>query len=497
MSTDKAVLSTFSYASLVKQKLIPDLMKIMTGNLSGVSVKALALAIKRYPTAVYKNNSQEEFNMQMSFDIKKAVQNLSSPADPVAPQWLEREWNSFDILSGNSSISISVPISNKDNLQELITQLKPIDIKTDKCLLNIKTASSFKKLFEMACIEILTQYAFTAGSAGSNSATHVGFILPLQQEILLCNVQKWNYSKYLHFLEEHHSPNNQISLMLSPQVFHHNKVGSHIAQGDNIIQTFTEYYREFPCQMFITNPQSGKRSADTTRLYVNNPATADIIRKNKLLYFTHSPYVINLCSAESGARAGEDIPFGVRILIDDIIGTVKMGGKGVVVHIGVQKDLTLDQALQNMEDNVRKALAYATKECPLLLETPCGEGTEICTTVEELIEFYKRFSEEEQGKLGICVDTCHVFAAGYDPLDYLQRISAGSRGDPSSIVTTSDRGVGDPSSIVKLIHFNDSRGDFGSHVDRHQVPGKGKIGIVKMLKIMEWAVAHSIPMVRE
>ena len=127
---------------------------------------------------------------------------------------------------------------------------------------------------------------------------------------------------------------------------------------------------------------------------------------------------------------------------------------------------------------VRNSLSYATESCPLLLETSCGEGTEVLTKIEELGTFFYRFSVEERKKLGVCIDTCHVFAAGYQPLSYLEHWEKYCK------------------IPIILVHFNDSKGICGSCLDRHVYPGYGNIG-VRMIEIAKWCKSRNIQMVIE
>ena len=85
-----------------------------------------------------------------------------------------------------------------------------------------------------------------------------------------------------------------------------------------------------------------------------------------------------------------------------------MGGRGVVVHTGTKGKNDEEWAIDMMEKNIRKVLPYVHTRCPLLLETPCGEGTEICWTLESLSQFFDRFTNEEVKKLGMCLDSAHV-----------------------------------------------------------------------------------------
>jgi deoxyribonuclease IV len=116
----------------------------------------------------------------------------------------------------------------------------------------------------------------------------------------------------------------------------------------------------------------------------------------------------------------------------------------------------------------------------LLLETPAGQGTEVLTRMKDMISFYNRFTKEEKKKFKICIDTCHVFAAGEDPLDYIR--------DWCEIMGTK---------ALALIHFNDSKDAKGSCKDRHARIGSGKIGLNRLTSVMKYAVDNNIDLVVE
>jgi deoxyribonuclease-4 len=90
-----------------------------------------------------------------------------------------------------------------------------------------------------------------------------------------------------------------------------------------------------------------------------------------------------------------------------------------------------------------------------------------------------RFTEEERTKLGLTVDSCHIWSAGYDPLTYMKQW------------------VEKYPIPIRLVHFNDSKGPCGDHKDRHQIPGMGFLGMKKMIAIAEWCEENNIPMVVE
>jgi deoxyribonuclease-4 len=121
-------------------------------------------------------------------------------------------------------------------------------------------------------------------------------------------------------------------------------------------------------------------------------------------------------------------------------------------------------------------MEHATPECPILLETPAGQGSETLTTYTEFVEFVLLFKDP---RLRVCVDTCHVFACGYQPIDYLKRITKYNK------------------KLLKLVHYNDSATPCGSCLDRHAFMGTGHVGIDQMLEIAKLCHANQMPMVIE
>jgi deoxyribonuclease-4 len=163
--------------------------------------------------------------------------------------------------------------------------------------------------------------------------------------------------------------------------------------------------------------------------------------------------------------------------------TKAIGGRGVVVHTGTYTHCPdADVAANKMEYALRHAIQFATEECPILLETPAGEGKDIVWNIRELATFWLRFNENERKRLRICVDTCHVFAANHDPQEYLQ-------------MWTDAYGA----ASIGLVHFNDSRGCRGCRRDQHSyyMRDEGHIGLEKMLKVAELCANLNIPMVHE
>jgi hypothetical protein len=182
--------------------------------------------------------------------------------------------------------------------------------------------------------------------------------------------------------------------------------------------------------------------------------------------FIHSPYTINLCRECSEIR-----------LIKLLIRSSELKAKGVVVHVGKHKDLSIEDGIIAMSRSIKRALDKASESCPLILETPAGQGTELLCDLGDMLSYYERF--ETHSNFKICIDTCHVFSSGYDPVFYIK--------------TWLDKY---PKAIA-LVHFNDSKHERGRCVDEHYIPGYGHIGKERMQKVYDLCHEHNIPMVVE
>jgi hypothetical protein len=177
------------------------------------------------------------------------------------------------------------------------------------------------------------------------------------------------------------------------------------------------------------------------------------------------------------AEPGEKDDYGVNCLIKNLQYASALGCRGVVVHVGKSVGREVGLALSNMRVNLLTAMEHATAACPILLETPAGQGTEMLTKYADFVDFVRTF---ESDRIAICVDTCHVFAAGCDPLTYIMDLLASAT-----------------PGLLKLVHFNDSSGCCGSCVDRHAFIGTGEIGLEKLAAIAERCSSCHVPMLVE
>ncbi len=184
----------------------------------------------------------------------------------------------------------------------------------------------------------------------------------------------------------------------------------------------------------------------------------EMLEETGLPIGAHSGYLINL-----GVRAGPHLEKSLRSAIEEIQRAELLGIPFVVLHPGSHLGAGESAGLKTIASHLKNVFK-ATRKCRarIALETTAGQGTCLGGRFEHLAELYERIGQPE--RLAVCVDTCHVFAAGYD----IAR-------KPEKILSEFDRVVG--LDKIVMFHFNDSKGALGSRLDRHEHIGCGKIGV--------------------
>lgn len=242
-------------------------------------------------------------------------------------------------------------------------------------------------------------------------------------------------------------------------------IGSHEAKLPTLADTVAALPSGKPSQIFVGSPSSTKMSIKDADV----AAAAATVARRGLQVYIHAPYILNL--AELGS--GDD--WALNLLKKNLHVGTALGCRGVVVHVGKSKTMPIATAVENMRVNIARVLPHASTGCPLLLETPAGQGTELLRTPDDFIGFVKSF---EDARFRACLDTCHVFACGHDPVTYVEAMTA-----------TPD--------LLRLVHFNDSVEICGACKDRHAFVGTGKIGAEVLTAVAERCSAAKIPMVVE
>ena len=186
----------------------------------------------------------------------------------------------------------------------------------------------------------------------------------------------------------------------------------------------------------------------------------------------HAPYTMNLASAKP-----EVYEFACTVIREDVTRMDRLGIENLVFHPGSHTGIGAEAGIQNIIAGLDQAIT-GKENITVLLETMSGKGTEIGWRFEELKAIRDGVSHPE--RIGICLDTCHVFAAGYDIVNNLD-----------GVLEEFDKVLG--LELLRAIHLNDSMMPFGSRKDRHAVIGGGEIGIEALLNVMRHPKLKDLP----
>lgn len=186
------------------------------------------------------------------------------------------------------------------------------------------------------------------------------------------------------------------------------------------------------------------------------------LRENLALYrqkefYVHTPYIINLASTEKRIAEGSE-----RIIREELERASMLGARFVMTHLGSAKDTDHETAHKTAGERLKRILERPYTAA-LLIEISAGAGNVIGGTFEELAYFMDYLKGYP---VGICLDTAHMFARGYDMRD---------RASERSVFDLFDNIVG--FAHLKLFHLNDSKVGLGERKDRHEHVGDGKIGL--------------------
>ena len=189
----------------------------------------------------------------------------------------------------------------------------------------------------------------------------------------------------------------------------------------------------------------------------------------------HGAYTMNLCTADPSARA-----FAAEVLCDDLRRMSYLPGQFYNFHPGSHVGQGVETAVSQICDALKQALSPGYP-VTVLLETMAGKGSEVGGRFEELKLILDGVGSDE---VGVCLDTCHVYDAGYDIVH-----------DLDGVLAEFDRIIG--LKRLKALHLNDSKNPFASHKDRHECIGSGSLGIDTFQKIVNHPDLQDKPMILE
>lgn len=250
------------------------------------------------------------------------------------------------------------------------------------------------------------------------------------------------------------------------------KIGCHLSSSGGYLAMGKEAVRigANTFQFFTRNPRGGQAKP----LDVEDMQAFEEYRKQHgiVSVLAHAPYTMNACAKDEGLRE-----FAKNTMADDIMRLDHIEGALYNFHPGSHVQQGAEVGIQLIADMLNIVLP-ASKGTTVLLETMAGKGSEVGRSFEEIRAIIDKV--EPNDKLGVCLDTCHIYDAGYDIVN-----------DLDGVLAEFDRIIG--LDRLKAIHLNDSKNPFASHKDRHEVIGGGSLGLQATERIINHPLLRDLP----
>lgn len=248
-------------------------------------------------------------------------------------------------------------------------------------------------------------------------------------------------------------------------------IGAHISRETTLMGTIEKIKNNKgnALQIFASNPRGTKITNLNEKFFGNLNEIKSYINKNNFAIVIHNPYTINLATPFINGKKELEIKdcYWIQLLINELKIAHQLGSYGCVVHCGKYTKNTPEEGLNNMKRSLKfiiteiKRLKLTSR---IILETSTGQGTELLYKYEDFLDFYNSFSEDDKNFLKICIDTCHIWAAGYELMEILQ-------------ITRKNGNMKD----IGVIHINNSKNPKESHLDRHEIIRAGYINLEEII----------------
>ena len=246
---------------------------------------------------------------------------------------------------------------------------------------------------------------------------------------------------------------------------HLSSAGGYLAMGKEAKELGADVFA-----FFTRNPRGGKAKEIDPK---DVDAFLSFAKKNKIVRLVaHAPYTLNPC-----AEKEETAAFAELVMRDDLLRCTAMHTPFYNFHPGSHVGQGEAIGVEKTAALLNRILSDET-DTTVLIETMAGQGSEIGGTFEAVQSIIERV--ERSDRVGVCLDTCHVFAAGYDVVN-----------DLDGVLTAFDRVIG--LDRLRFIHLNDSRFGLGEHKDRHAPIGAGCIGLDAMARIVNHPALKDLP----
>ena len=224
---------------------------------------------------------------------------------------------------------------------------------------------------------------------------------------------------------------------------------------------------------FTRNPRGSKAKPEDPQDNLKAVSMLQDLEFGKLV--AHGAYTMNLCTADAEART-----FAASVLEDDLRRMAGIPGQYYNFHPGSHVGQGIEAGIDYISQALKNALRHGYP-VTVLLEGMAGKGSEIGG---DFLELRAILDAVGSNGVGVCLDTCHVYDAGYDIVN-----------DLDGVLAEFDRIVG--LHRLKALHLNDSKNPFASHKDRHECIGQGSLGIATFEKIVNHPLLKGLPMILE
>lgn len=242
------------------------------------------------------------------------------------------------------------------------------------------------------------------------------------------------------------------------------KIGAHVSSAGGLLNALRrgEEIGADAVQLFTQSPRMWRSASHTAEALTAFPE-AQAAHASIRATFCHATYLVNLAAADVDLLAKSR-----RCLVENLVAASAIGSSGVVLHVGSHRGAGIDAVLDQVAGAVLGALDEAcdvleSRACPLLLENAAGAGGTVGRSFDELARILDACGGD--APIGMCLDTQHLFASGYD---------YSTLGSADEVVGALDREIG--LDRLGCVHLNDSKVPLGANRDRHENLGAGEIG---------------------
>jgi len=232
-------------------------------------------------------------------------------------------------------------------------------------------------------------------------------------------------------------------------------------------------------QIFTRNPRGWAAKPLSSKDVTSYKEKLVASKIDRFATVAHMPYLPNLSSPEE-----EPFAQSLKSLIDEIKRCSKLGIPFIVAHLGSHKGAGDKKGIEKLVRSFTEAARDTPDDVMILLENTAGQKNSVGSEFEQLASIL--FQLKPAKRFGICFDTCHAFAAGYD-----------LRTDKTASLTLQkfDKAIG--FEHLRILHLNDSKGEIGCNIDRHEHIGLGQIGESGLSRVIRTANSKKIPIILE